>query len=124
MALTINENGTIFIHQGDSGEVVISGLNPAKNYEVYFAVKNEKRETVGDEICVNSNYGSSVTFSLSSNFTDLLKVPIDEDYAIYYYGVKICEGDSTEDTLFIANSDYGQLNYIVVFPKIVEGGNG
>lgn len=123
MALTIDENGTIFIRQGDSGEVVISGLNTSKNYSVYFAVKNEKRKTVGDEICVNSNYASSVTFSLSSDFTDLFTVPADEDYAIYYYGVKLCEGDSVEDTLFIANSDYGQLNYIVVFPKMVEGSN-
>lgn len=123
MALNIDENGTIFIHQGDSGEVVISGLNTSKNFSVYFAVKNDKRETIGDEICVNSNYHSSVTFFLSSDFTDLLTVPVDEEYAIYYYGIKLCEGDTVEDTLFIANSDYGQLNYIVVFPKIVEGYN-
>jgi len=123
MTLNIDENGTIFIHQGDSGEVVISGLDTTKNYSVYFAVKNNKRETVGDELCVSSNYQPSVTFFLSADFTDLFTVPPEEDSAIYYYGIKLCEGDSVEDTLFIANSGYGQMNYIIVFPKIVEGRN-
>ncbi len=121
MSLTIDENGTIYIYQGDSGEIVISGLNPLKNYKVYFAVKNSNRETIGNEISVNSNYKTSVTFYLSGEFTDLLTVPKSDDYAQYYYGIKLCDGETIEDTLFIANSDYGQLNYIIVYPKIVEG---
>lgn len=124
MTLNINENGTIYIRQGDSGEIVISGLDTSKNYSVYFAIKNEKRETIGDEICVNSNYLPKVKFSLTSTFTDLLKVPNDEDFEIYYYGIKLCEGDTMEDTLLIGNSDIGEKNHLIVYPKIVEGKNG
>ncbi len=124
MSLSISKDGTISIHQGDSGKITISGLDTSKNYSVYFAVKNRKRETVGDEICVNSNFMSKVTFFITSDFSDLLTVPLDEDYETYYYGIKLCDNESEEDTLFVANADYGRMNYILVYPKIVEGKNG
>lgn len=120
MTLHVDDRGTIFIHQGDSGEITINGLSDDNDYQIYFAVKNKKRETIGDELVVNSNYNTSVTFTLQSEFTDLLTVDKDENYAIYHYGLKMCT-DTTEDTLFVANTSYGQLNNIVVFPKSVEG---
>ena len=121
MTLNIDENGNIFIHQGDTGDIVICGLSPDKDYNVYFAVKNKNRETIGNELMVNSNYSESVRFVLTSAFTNLLVVPADEEYEVYHYGLKICSEDSGEDTLFVANSEYGQLNNIIVFPKKVEG---
>ena len=117
--LKVDSFGTIFIHQGDSGEVV-NGLKTDKDYQVYFAVRNKKRESVGDEIVVNSDYKSFVTFDLPSSLTDLFNVPDDEEYEIYHYGIKICE-DGVENTLQVSGSHFGQPNNIVVFPKKVEG---
>ena len=123
MALNIDENGTIYIYQGDSGDIVVSGLSTDKDYQVYFSVKNSKRETIGSELMVNSNYRSSVTFSLTSDFTNLFVVPEDEEFMVYNYGLKMCFDDTIEDTLLVANAEYGQLNNIIVFPKRVEGYN-
>ncbi len=42
---------------------------------------------------------------------------------MYFYGVKVCENESvTEDTLFIENSTYGDMNPIIVYPKKSKGG--
>ena len=121
MAINVDKKGNIFIHKGDSGNLVVRGLNTDKDYSVYFAIKNVKRETVGTELVVNSNYKSFATFTLTSEFTDLLDVPKNEDFAIYYYGLKVCDGDSVEDTLHVFDTYFGQLNKVIVFPKIVEG---
>ena len=112
MAISVDKNGTIYIHKGDSGNIVVKGLGTDKDYNVYFAIKNSKRETIGSELVVNSNYKSFVTFTT---------VPKNEDFAVYYYGLKACDGDSIEDTLQVSNTYFGQLNKIIVFPKIVEG---
>ena len=120
MALYIDENGTITVIQGDSGELVVSGLDKKKNYDVYFSIQNKKRKFMVPELNVKSNFSDMVTFVLTSDYTDLLTVPINKDYEIYYYGFKICD-DNLEDTLVVANSDYGSLNEMLVYPKKVEG---
>lgn len=120
MTLYVDDKGTIYIHQGDSGDVIIDGIKEDNDYLIYFSVRNNKRERIGSELVVNSNYNSQVTINLPSYFTDLFTVSKDESYAIYHYGLKMCK-DDIEDTLFVANSSFGQLNNIVVFPKLVEG---
>ena len=120
MSLNIDELGTIYIHQGDSGDVIVQGLPNDKDYRIFFAVRDDKRNLIGDELVVNSNFSDSVTFSLRPELTDLFSVPEDESYSVYYYGLKLCSGD-IEDTLFISGSGYGQLNHIIVYPKRVEG---
>lgn len=121
MAFRVDENGNITMVQGDSGRLVINGLNTDKNYTVYFAIQDEKRKPIGDEIPVESNSQPTVVFSLNSNLTDLLKVKQDEETATYYYGVKACSADGYEDTLNIGGSDMGDKNTITVYPKKVEG---
>lgn len=121
MAFKVDENGNITMVQGDSGRLVINGLNTDKNYTVYFAIQDEKRKPIGDEIPVESNSQPTVVFSLNSNLTDLLKVKQDEETATYYYGVKVCSADGYEDTLNIGGSDMGDKNTITVYPKKVEG---
>lgn len=120
MALYIDENGTISIVQGDSGEVVVSGLNNKVNSDVYFAIQNLKRVPIGGELMVQSNMSDTVTFVLTSEFTNLLTVPKNKEYEIYQYGIKVCTND-TEDTVMVANNDYGTVNQLVVYPKKVEG---
>ena len=75
MALKVDENGTIILYQGDSGDVVVSGLDTNKNYTVYFAILDEKSKLIGNELQVVSNKSDFVVFSLTPDFTDLLKVP-------------------------------------------------
>jgi len=120
--LIIDNDGTITLYQGDSGEIVISGFDSSKNYTVYFAIQDDRRNLIGEELQVSVNNSDTVTFVLTSEFTDLLIVPPNRPYKIYYYGIKVCETDkATEDTLFIADNTYGDLNRIIVYPRKVKG---
>lgn len=121
MAFKIDENGNITMVQGDTGRLVVNGLNTDKNYTVYFAIQDEKRRPVGNEVYVQSNNQPTVVFELSSSLTDLLKVGQNDETATYYYGVKSCSPDGFEDTLPIGGSDMGDKNTITVYPKKVEG---
>ena len=120
MTLHVDDKGTIYIHQGDTGSITVAGISSDKDYRIYFAIKNKNRETVGHELVVNSNYQNEVTFDFSADFTDLLTVDDNDEFEIYHYGLKMCT-PTTEDTLFVENSSYGQQNNIIVFPKFVEG---
>lgn len=121
--ITIDKDGTIYLYQGDSGEVIISGLDSSLNWTAYFAIQDAGRKPVGEELQVSVTNTDTVSFILTSEFTDLLTVPKTRPYQIYYYGIKVCETDGlNEDTLFIENGTYGDLNLIVVFPKKVKGG--
>lgn len=122
--ITIDSDGTITLYQGDSGELVISGFDNTKKYTVYFAIQDKKRKFVGKELQVSVNNLDTATFVLTPNYTDLLSVPQNRPYELYYYGIKVSEvGENNEDTLFIGDSSYGDLNYIVVYPRKVEGKN-
>lgn len=122
MAFKVDENGNITLIQGDSGELIIQGLNTEQNYTVYLAVQDKNRKPIGQEIQVQSNYRDAVTFMLTGEFTDLLQVDRNENFSVYYYGIKVCSSSSLlEDTLIFENSDIGDLNTITVYPKKVEG---
>ena len=122
--IVIDTDGTITLYQGDSGELVISGFDNTKKYTVYFAIQDKKRKVVGEELQVSVNNSDTATFVLTSNYTDLLSVPQNKPYELYYYGIKVSEaGENNEDTLFIGDSTYGDMNYMVVYPRKVEGKN-
>ena len=121
MAFRIDENGNITMIQGDTGRLVVNGLNTDQNYTVYFAIQDENRRPVGNEVNVQSNMQPTVVFELASQLTDLLEVAEDEETHTYYYGVKTCTADGFEDTLSIGGSDMGDKNTITVYPKKVEG---
>ena len=122
MSLNINEQGNITLYQGDSGEIVVSGLDTSKNYTVYLAILDEKGNLVGNELQVTSNKSDFVVFSLTADFTDLLKVSRGKNYALYTYGIKVCDTETkTEDTLIVENGNYGDKNLIIVYPRKVMG---
>lgn len=121
MAFMIDNDGNITMIQGDTGRLVVNGLMTDQNYTVYFAIQDENRRPIGNEISVQSNSQPTVVFELSSNLTDLLKVGQDEETHEYYYGVKTCTADGFEDTLTIGSGDMGGRNTITVYPKKVEG---
>lgn len=121
MAFKIDNDGNITLIQGDTGRLVVNGLMTDQNYDVYFAIQDENRKPIGNEISVQSNSQPTVVFELSSNLTDLLKVGQDEETHEYYYGVKTCTAEGFEDTLTIDSGDMGNRNTITVYPKKVEG---
>ena len=52
----------------------------------------------------------------------MLTVPKNKPFEIYYYGIKVCEDETgIEDTLFIADSTYGDINRVIVYPRKVIG---
>ena len=99
MSLIIDNDGTITLYQGDSGELVVSGLDKAKNYTVYFAIQDINRNLIGEELQVAVTNSDTVTFILTPEYTNLL----------------------VENTMFIAESTYGDLNRIIVYPQKVKG---
>ena len=122
MAFYINENGDISLVQGDSGKIFVEGIDTDKNYTVYFAIQDSKRNPVGNELFVSSNGSDRVTFELTGSFTDLLTVEKNKPYSIYYYGIKVCNSaNNIENTLVIGSNDIGYNNVIIVYPKKVEG---
>lgn len=126
MAFFVDENGGITLIQGDSGTLTVNDLPTDKSYTVYFAIKDKKRNTIGDEMYLTSNSQSAVSFFISADLTDLLTVPMSKESEEYYYGVKICSTDTqtnvtSEETLIIGDSDISDMNTITVYPKRVEG---
>lgn len=122
MSLIIDKDGTISLYQGDSGELVVSGLDADKKYTVFFAIQDKDRNLIGEELQVSVTNSDTVTFILTPEYTDLLKVPKQKPYEIYFYGIKACEIDKhIENTMFIADTTYGDLNRIIVYPKKVKG---
>ena len=122
MAFKIDKDGNISMIQGDSGIITIRGLNPNKNFTVYFAIQDKNRKPVGSELSVSNNNSSSVAFYLTADYTDLLKVKKDEPCEIYYYGLKIYDvSTQREETLIVGSDEIGSLNTITVYPKKVEG---
>ena len=122
MSLIIDNDGTISLYQGDSGELVVSGLNSDKNYTVCFAIQDVNRNIIGEELQIAVMNSDTVTIILTPQYTDLLEVPKNKPYEIYFYGIKACEIDQgIENTMFIADSTYGDLNRIIVYPRKVKG---
>lgn len=122
MSIEVDEKGTISLYQGDSGEIIVTGLDSTKSLVVYFAIQNKNRKLIGDELKVVASNKDSISFFLTPDYTDLLEVPMNKPFEIYYYGIKVCENETkSEDTLFVENSTYGDLNQIIVYPKKVVG---
>ena len=120
--IVTDKDGTIYMYRGDSGELVFKGLDESKSCTVCLAIQDKNRNLVGQELNLNVAKSDTVTFILTPDFTDLLVVPKNKQYAIYYYGVKVCDANSQkEDTLFVDNNTYGDLNRIVVYPRKVAG---
>jgi len=118
MAINVDENGTITLIQGDSGELNISGFNNKINYDVYLAIKDTEGNPIIKELNAKSNFSDTVIFVLTSDITNMLTVPANKDFEIYNYGIKCCSTSlNLEDTLIVANGDYETLNQMIVYPK-------
>lgn len=122
MAFVVDEYGNITLVQGDSGKLVVSGLDTSKNYTVYFAIQDKKRKPIGSELSVDSNNASSIVFEIKGSLTNLLTVNKNNETETYHYGIKVCNSeDGFEDTLTVGDIGLGEANTITVYPKKVEG---
>ena len=116
--------GDLELIQGDSGDIVISGLPTDKNYTIFFAFIKENKQLFGDEISLDCNKQDVVNIHIPASFTDNLTVDTEnEDTGTYYYGLKLCTSDGIdEQTLLIGeNATPLDFNKVTVYPKRVEG---
>lgn len=127
MAIYVSKNGNIHFYKGDSGNITFKGLPTDKNYSVCLAISDpETNETIGDELVIGSNFLSSVTFTLSSDFTDQFNVDEENLFSVYQYGLKICS-ESDEYTLIPKveivkeNPVFKPAPKVIVHKKFVEG---
>ena len=117
----------IICRQGDTGEYPIEGLptEGINNALVYLSFYNNKR-VILSEISVEPDIEGNAKFYIPSEMTDKLTVPSGASSATYYYGLKLCYKDNEEkdweDTLVINGKKAEDVNKIIVYPKIVEGG--
>lgn len=124
MFIVDETTGNITLRQGDNGKYSIFGLPTDKNYRAYLSVEDENRNKIGEELSVETNNSDSVSFIFSPDFTDNFTVKRGEDFATYYFGIKICYGiNDIEDTLIIGDKTIEDVNTITVLPKITEGNN-
>ena len=127
MTIYVANDGSISLYQGDSGNITFKGLPQDKNYSVHFAFYDpEYNQIVGEDLVLNAEYNSEVSFPISASFTDNLKVLSGESCRIYNYGLKICSGED-EYTLIpkveIVDGKpvFQSAPLVYVYPKYVEG---
>ena len=122
MALSIDENGTITMYQGDTGYIYATGIDPEKQYRMYLAIYNNKRQPVGEEIMREAKNVEQVEFKIDVALSNLLTVPLNKEYETYYYGIKQNElGTANADTMFVGDGTYGDIYEINVYPRKVVG---
>lgn len=124
MAIDWHENGSATMYQGDTGYVTIAGLDTEHDWTVYFAIYDKNRNTVGDELYMQSDYQDTVMIFIPKTLSDLLTVPRNQKKEIYYYGVKVCrteDGKVIEDTLHIGEVNYDKQDTITVYPRKAQG---
>ena len=91
-----SENNNLYIKQGDTGNIKISGLPVNRgNYNVYLSIYNpDKNKIIKEFLAQEFVTGTgTATFKISQAESNNLEV------GDWEYGVKICGADGTEDTL-------------------------
>jgi len=102
MSLTLLDNNTIEMFQGDSGELAFNNLpNDIEDYVAYFAIQNSERVPIGSEVSIPLLGQESVTIFLTGGLTDLMTVSEDAKKETYYCGLKLCsDSQKIENTVW------------------------
>ena len=118
----VDENsGDLTLHQGDTGEYVVTGLpDNREGARIYFEVQDAKRKTVGSQIPSVIERQTAV-FKFNQSLTNLLTVRLVEETAEYYGGIKICTDEGDEETVNVGDNQDGERIIITVYPKVAEG---
>lgn len=112
----------IYLRQGDTGNIVFSGLPTDKAYTVYLSVYNPDNDTILKEVeAAGFAQGTGVaTFTFNEDFSNGLPV------GDWTYGLKICANGSEDTVLPRAYIEDGELikeaaPTFTVDSKYVEG---
>jgi hypothetical protein len=121
-----DEQGNGTLYQGDTGSLPIVNLDPSQEYIFFFAVQDERRNFIGEEISVTTQGMTEIEIFIPKELTDLLIVPTKEEYKDYYYTIKACKpatgtSPQTEDTVFVNGATFGVKRRLRVYPKGAEG---
>lgn len=113
--------GDITTRQGDTWSFDVEGISD--DFDAYFSVyRGDTRERLFE---IQTNPVNGVTkFEIDNTNSDKLIVPENRKTEIYYYGIKRCKlinGKYFEDTVIVGDKQIGELNKILVYPKITEG---
>lgn len=116
----VDSSGKITLRQGDSGKITFTDVPTDKDYTLYFSFYDKSRNIIKE---INKEVLSSeVTFEITPEITDLLRVGEKNKTETYYWGLKICLCDEKyENTLVVEDKSIADLNMVLVYPKIVEG---
>lgn len=121
MFVVDEKTGDLTLHQGDTGEYIVTELPENRNgARIYFEVQDAKRRTVGAQIPSVIENGSTV-FKFNQSLTNLFTVKLVEETAEYYGGIKICTDDGDEETVKVGDKEDGERIIITVYPKVAEG---
>lgn len=90
-----NENKSIYMRQGDTGNIIISGIPKDKAYSVYMSIYNLDENTIiAEKLATTFTQSTGIAiFTYDETFSNALPVG---DWA---WGLKICAADGSEDTL-------------------------
>ena len=121
--MAIYQNGkNLWLYQGDTGNILFSGLPMDKAYTVHMSIFDEDGEKIIKEITATSfNQATGVaTFVVDEDASNSLQV------GEFTYALKICS-DGSEDTVIpetkLEDGVYSQeaAPSFIVYPKRVEG---
>lgn len=118
----------LYMYQGDTGNIRLSGIPCNRDYKVYFEIKDQNGQTVR-ELSVQSQYHKDVIIPLAATITD------DLEPGTYTYAVKLClepqypyQDEWTEETVIppLKNTSSSPTAFknkalFLVYPKQVEG---
>ncbi len=128
----INEDGSIDVIRGDSGDIMLKGLKvpaSATNLKLFLSIYSEDDDDndIMNEMDFslthdNGNVNKTV-IHIPSSFTDIFTIEAGNDMAEYHYSFKICydyNGKSYEETITKDGNPETKMD-IRVYRKRTEG---
>ena len=123
MAFSIDENLTMKIRKGTTGEFVIEDLPSAfNNYSARLVIKKDESSKdytapINKTVTINE---CTINFKLTTTDTDALIVENGEDVGIYKWGILVEDGTG-ELALNLIPEEFEPMPDCIVFPEIAGG---
>lgn len=117
MFIIDEETGDSTGRQGDTWNISVNGISD--DWTVFYSVYEKDSRNIVFEISTKPVNGVA-NFFIEAENSDKLTVPDGKKTEKYYYGIKRCK-DNIEDTVIIGNKNVGDLNLLLIYPKITEG---
>ena len=117
----IIDGTTVLTYQGDSFSLTFTDLTPGMN--IYFGVRDKKYNQLAfNELSGIVDEDGEVTFDVTSEMSNNMKVKAGEPCAIYYYGIKQVDSETGEEnTIVLGDANFEDKYIMKVLAKKVEG---